>query len=135
MHLLQRCQKDQPKCEPARMLLTDSTAVARQVSTPIRPKSSTRKTACLDLTSGPQPLQGTGKHMPVVSHGEVRSGTACCIQAGHVLVYIHSHGTFLRVNHAFGLHMAHALFTSTLCDSPSLALGSTFRASPDQNRP
>ncbi len=45
------------------MLLTDSTAVARQVLTPIRPKSSTRKTACLDLTSGPRPLQGTGKHV------------------------------------------------------------------------
>jgi hypothetical protein len=45
------------------MLLTDSTAVARQVLTPIRPKSSTRKTACLDLTGGTQPLQGTGKHV------------------------------------------------------------------------
>jgi hypothetical protein len=49
--------------EPAWMLLTDSTAVARQVRTPIRPKPSTRKTACLDLTSGPRPLQGTGKHV------------------------------------------------------------------------
>jgi hypothetical protein len=45
------------------MLLTDSTAVARQVLTPIRPKSSTRKTAGLDLTSGPLPLQGTVKHV------------------------------------------------------------------------
>jgi hypothetical protein len=45
------------------MLLTDSTAVARQVPTPIRPKSSTRKTVYLDLTSGPQPLKATGKHV------------------------------------------------------------------------
>jgi hypothetical protein len=64
MHLVQRCWMDQQsKFEPARMLLTDSTAVARQVLTPIRPKSSTRKTACLDLTSGPHPLQGTGKYV------------------------------------------------------------------------
>ncbi len=32
---------------------------------------------------------------------EVRFGTACCIQVGHVLVCICSHGTFLLVNHAF----------------------------------
>ena len=49
--------------EPVRMLLDPSTIVARQPKTPIRSKSSTRKTACLDLTSGPRPLQGTGKHV------------------------------------------------------------------------
>ena len=49
--------------EPAPMILADSTAVARQVPTPIFAKSGTRKTACLDLPSGPQHLQGTGKHV------------------------------------------------------------------------
>ncbi len=49
--------------EPAWMLLTYSTAVARQVPTPIRLTSSTRKTACLDPTSGPRALQGTGKYV------------------------------------------------------------------------
>ena len=64
MHLVQRAQKDTwAKFEPALTLLADSTAVARQVQTPIRSKSSTRETAGLDLTSGPQPLQGTGKHV------------------------------------------------------------------------
>ena len=45
------------------MLLADSMAGARQVQTPIRSKSGTRKTACLDLTSGPQPLWRSGKHV------------------------------------------------------------------------
>ena len=39
-----------------------STIVARQPKTLIRSNLSTRKTAWLDLTSGPQPLQGTGKY-------------------------------------------------------------------------
>ena len=48
---------------PVWRILADSTAVARQVPTPIFAKSGTRKTACLDLPSGPQHLQGTGKHV------------------------------------------------------------------------
>jgi hypothetical protein len=61
MLLGQRAWKNKwAKFEPVRMVLTASTAVARQL---IRSKSSIRKTACLDLTSGPQPPQGTGKHM------------------------------------------------------------------------
>ncbi len=46
-----------------RKFLADAKAVARQVQTPISPKSGTRKIAGLTLTSGPQPLQGTGKHV------------------------------------------------------------------------
>jgi hypothetical protein len=58
--IVQCAWKDESaKFELVRILLADSTAVARQL---IHSKLSSRKTACLDLTSGPQPLQGTGKH-------------------------------------------------------------------------
>ncbi len=64
MHPVQYAWEDQwAMFEPVRMLLASSTAGARQPKTPIRSKSSPRKTACLDLTSGSQPLQGTGKHV------------------------------------------------------------------------
>ncbi len=43
--------------------MADSKAVARQDQTPIFAKTGTRKTACLDLPSGPQPLWGTGNHV------------------------------------------------------------------------
>ena len=64
MLLGQRAWKDQwAKFEPVWMVLIASTAVATQDKTLIRSKSSTRKTACLDLTSGPQPPQRTGKNV------------------------------------------------------------------------
>ena len=64
MCLVQCESKDKwAKYESVLMPLADSTAVARQVNTLIRSKSSTLKTACLDLTSDPQPPQGTGKHV------------------------------------------------------------------------
>ena len=64
MLLAQRESKDKwAKYEPVLMPLADSTAVARQVKTLIHSKFSALKTACLDLTSGPQPPQGTGKHV------------------------------------------------------------------------
>jgi hypothetical protein len=62
--LAQRAWEDQwAKFEHVRMLLANSTVVARQVKIPNRSKPSTRKTACLDLTRGHQPLHGTGKHV------------------------------------------------------------------------
>ena len=45
------------------MILAGSSAVARQAKTPIFSKSGARKSACLDLTSGPHHLQRTGKHV------------------------------------------------------------------------
>ena len=64
MCLVQHVSKDKwAKYEPVLITLADSTAVARQVKTPIFWKLSTLKTACLALTSGPQPPQGTGKHV------------------------------------------------------------------------
>ena len=64
MLLAQRESKDRwAKYGPALMPLADSTAVTKQVNTSIGSKLSTLKTACLDLTSGPQPPQGTGKHV------------------------------------------------------------------------
>ena len=64
MRLVQHVSKDKwAKYEPVLMALADSTAVARQVKTPIFSKLSTLKTACLALTSGPQPPHGTGKHV------------------------------------------------------------------------
>jgi hypothetical protein len=74
------------------MLLTDSTAVARQVTTLIRPKSSTRKTAGLDLASGPQHLQGTVEHV-------VKSNLAQAV--AYRLGTSLSHGIFLHVNSVF----------------------------------
>ena len=63
-----RCVQQEPMdtwadYEPVPTPLADSTAVARLVKPPIRSKMSTLKTACLDLTTGPQPPQGTGKHV------------------------------------------------------------------------
>jgi hypothetical protein len=46
------------KFEPVLMPLAYYTAVAGQVKTLILSKLSTLKTACLDLTSGPQAPQG-----------------------------------------------------------------------------
>jgi len=64
MRLVQCESKDQwAKYEPVLMPLADSTAAARQVKTLIQSKLSALKTAGLDLTSGPQPPQGTGKHV------------------------------------------------------------------------
>jgi hypothetical protein len=59
-----RASKDKwAKYEPVLMPPVDYTAVARQVKSLIRSKSSTLKTAWLNLTSGPQPLQGTAQHV------------------------------------------------------------------------
>ncbi len=60
----QRSQKgDWATSRPVWRILADSTAVARQVPTPNFAKSGPRKSACLDLPSGPQHLQGTCKHV------------------------------------------------------------------------
>ena len=48
---------------PVRRILADSKAVARRDQTPIFAKTGTRKTACQDLPSGPQPLWGAGNHV------------------------------------------------------------------------
>ena len=80
MRLAQHVSKDKwAKYEPVLMPLADSTAVARQVNTLIRSNSSALKTAGLELTSGPQPPQGTGKHV---------AKPDLALQAGHVLVYV-----------------------------------------------
>ena len=122
------------------MLLADSMAGARQVQTPIRSKSGTRKTACLDLTSGPQPLWRSGKHVvksDLAPPAPYSLGT-------YIGLHVHmepfsmytwnlspcTHGTFLHwhVNHTttrFGLHMVCKMFTF-------FALGSAFRASQDE---
>ena len=64
MRLVQHESKDKwAEYEPVLMPLADSTAVTRQVKIPICSKMSTRKTACLDLTRGPQPPQGTSNHV------------------------------------------------------------------------
>ncbi len=49
--------------EPVQMPLADYTAAARLVKTLICSKLSTIKPACLNLTSGPRPPQGTGIHV------------------------------------------------------------------------
>jgi hypothetical protein len=54
---------DRATSRPVWRILADSTAVARQVPTLIFAKSGPRKTACLDLPSGPQHIQGSGKHV------------------------------------------------------------------------
>ena len=79
MCLVQRAWKDKSaKFEPFLMILADSTAVAKHAITPIPSKSSTQKTACLELKSGPQPLQGIGKH---VVKSDLAQPVPCAYQA------------------------------------------------------
>ena len=57
VRLVQRSwEGDWATSRPVWRILADSTAVARQVPTSIFAKSGPRKTACLDLPSGPQHL-------------------------------------------------------------------------------
>ena len=80
MRLVQRAWKDKSaKFKPFLMILADSTAVAKFARTLIPSKSSTQKTACLDLKSGPQPLQGIiGKH---VVKSDLAQPVPCAYQA------------------------------------------------------
>jgi hypothetical protein len=97
---VQRASKDKwAKYEPVQMPLTGCTAVERRIKTLICSKLITLNTACLNLTSGPQPPPGDW-----YTRGEVRSGTACSIhawQCWHFHVYTCSHGIHLNVNHVF----------------------------------
>jgi hypothetical protein len=79
MRLVHRaCKYKSAKFEPFLMILADSTAVAKFARTLIPSKSSTQKTACLDLKSGPQPLQGIGKH---VVKSDLAQPVPCAYQA------------------------------------------------------
>ncbi len=96
-------------------------SATRQVPTPIRPKSSTRKTACLDPTSGP--LQGTGKH---VVRSDLAQPVAYTLGTSQ-FTYAHMEPFSTQTMH-FGLHNVQARFTS-------FVRWSACRASQDQYRP
>ncbi len=128
---VQRASKDEwAKYEPVQMPLAGCTTVAIRVKTLICSKLSTLKTACLNLTSGPQPPQMTGIHVvksDLAQPVATSKFTYLHMEPWHFQVYISSHGTHLHINHAFWFapssHMVYIL-----------ALGSTCRASQSQKR-
>ncbi len=102
-----------------RMILVDPTAVARQLGTPISSKSCTWKTACLDLTNGPQHLSGRGKHVVRSDLAKPVPYTFHTYPSFHVFTW-----NLSPWNHewfAHGLHMVHAWFARNLWSIASLA--------------